>query len=146
MPVRPGKSCRLSINASALDSWLVTIPIRGIFEEKNDDCCFDTKLANKPPIFPARSPSADAYVTAAAFAGPREEANAAIDRRSAAYSSNDPEAVVKIIDLTRLFSAPRVPLYPRGPMRFRAYFAPLKGSGNKIQSAKGAHSCSVITP
>jgi hypothetical protein len=60
---------------------------------------------------------------AAAFAGPREEANAVIDRWSAAYSSNDPEAVVKIIDLTRFFSAPRVPLCPRDrcdPRLFRA--------------------------
>jgi len=32
---------------------------------------------------------------ALAVAGPTEEANAALDRWSAAYTSNDPEAVVK---------------------------------------------------
>ena len=33
---------------------------------------------------------------AVAVAGPAEEANAVVDRFSAAYTSNDPEAVVKL--------------------------------------------------
>ncbi len=49
-----------------------------------------------------------------ATAGPAEDANAAVDSWSAAYSSNEPEAVAKTIGRTRFFSELSVPLCPRG--------------------------------
>ena len=68
---------------------------------------------------------------AAAFAGPREEANAAIDRWSAAYSSNDPEAVVKNYRPDAILLGTASPVMSEGTDAIRAYFARLKGSGNK---------------
>ena len=44
-----------------------------------------------------------------AIASPADEANAAIDHWSAAYTSNDPEAVVKIIGRMQSCSEPLVP-------------------------------------
>jgi hypothetical protein len=49
----------------------------------------------------------------AALAGPAEDANAAIDRWSAAYSGNDPEIIAVIIGRMQYFSELSVPLYPR---------------------------------
>ena len=53
---------------------------------------------------------------AIAVAGPADEANAVIDRLSAAYNSNDPEAIVVTLCAGRDSSWDRrVPLCPRGP-------------------------------
>ena len=68
-------------------------------------------------------------VTAAA--GPREEANAAIDRWSAAYSSNDPEAVVKTYRPDAILLGTVSPILSQGTEAIRIYFSRLKGSGNK---------------
>jgi len=67
----------------------------------------------------------------AALAGPGEEANAAIDRWSAAYSSNDPEAVVKTYRPDAVLLGTVSPVMSEGADAIRAYFAQLKGSGNK---------------
>jgi uncharacterized protein (TIGR02246 family) len=67
----------------------------------------------------------------AALAGPREEANAAIDRWSAAYSSNDPEAVVKTYRPDAVLLGTVSPVMSEGTDAIRTYFAQLKGSGNK---------------
>ena len=66
----------------------------------------------------------------AALAGPGEEANA-IDRWSAAYSSNDPEAVVKTYRPDAVLLGTVSPVMSEGADAIRAYFAQLKGSGNK---------------
>ena len=68
---------------------------------------------------------------AAALAGPGEEANTAIDRWSAAYGSNDPEAVVKTYRPDAVLLGTASPMMSEGSDAIRAYFAPLKGSGNK---------------
>ena len=67
----------------------------------------------------------------AALAGPGEEANAAIDRWSAAYSSNDPEAVVKNYRPDAILLGTASAIMSEATDAIRAYFAPLKGSGNK---------------
>jgi uncharacterized protein (TIGR02246 family) len=66
-----------------------------------------------------------------ALAGPREEANAVIDRWSAAYSANDPEAVVKNYRPDAILLGTVSPVISEGTDAIRTYFAPLKGSGNK---------------
>jgi uncharacterized protein (TIGR02246 family) len=68
---------------------------------------------------------------AAALAGPGEEANTAIDRWSAAYSSNDPEAVVKTYRPDAVLLGTASPMMSEGSDAIRAYFAPLQGTGNK---------------
>ena len=68
---------------------------------------------------------------AAAVAGPGKEANAAIDRWSATYSSNDPEAVVKTYRPDAILFGTVSPVMSEGTDAIRTYFAPLKGSGNK---------------
>lgn len=66
-----------------------------------------------------------------AIAGPREDANAAIDRWSAAYSSNDLEAVVKHYSSDAILLGTVSPVLSQGTEAIRTYFSPLKGSGNK---------------
>jgi uncharacterized protein (TIGR02246 family) len=68
---------------------------------------------------------------AVALAGPGEEANTAIDRWSAAYSSNDPEAVVKTYRPDAVLLGTASPIMSEGSDAIRAYFAPLQGTGNK---------------
>jgi len=68
---------------------------------------------------------------ALAAAGPREEANAVIDRWSAAYSANDPEAVVKNYRPDAILLGTVSPVMSQGTEAIRTYFSPLKGSGNK---------------
>jgi uncharacterized protein (TIGR02246 family) len=66
-----------------------------------------------------------------AVAGPAEEAKAVIDRWSAAYSSNDPEAVVKNYRPDAILLGTVSPVISQGTEAIRTYFSPLKGSGNK---------------
>lgn len=66
-----------------------------------------------------------------AVAGPREEAHAAIDRWSAAYSSNDPDAVVKNYRPDAVLLGTVSPVLSQGTEAIRKYFSGLKGSGNK---------------
>jgi uncharacterized protein (TIGR02246 family) len=66
-----------------------------------------------------------------AVAGPAEEANAVINRWSAAYSSNDPEAVVKNYRPDAILLGTVSPVMSEGTEAIRTYFSPLRGSGNK---------------
>jgi uncharacterized protein (TIGR02246 family) len=66
-----------------------------------------------------------------ATAGPVEDANAAVDRWSAAYSSNEPEAVAKNYWPDAVLLGTVSPIMSEGTEAIRTYFSPLKGSGNK---------------
>lgn len=67
----------------------------------------------------------------AVFAGPAEDANAVIDRWSAAYTSNDPEAIVKIYAPDAILLGTVSPVISEGTEAIRKYFSLVKGSGNK---------------
>lgn len=69
--------------------------------------------------------------SAAAVAGPSEDANAAIDRWSAAYTSNDPEAVVNNYWPDAILLGTVSPVISVGTEAIRKYFSVVKGSGNK---------------
>lgn len=68
-----------------------------------------------------------------AIAGPAEEANAAIDRWSAAYSANDVDAVVTSYWPDAILLGTKSPIISTGSDAIRKYFTDLKlaGSGNK---------------
>jgi uncharacterized protein (TIGR02246 family) len=66
-----------------------------------------------------------------AFAGPAEEANTVVDRWSAAYTSNDPEVVVKNYAPDAILLGTVSPVMSEGTEAIRKYFSPLKGSGNR---------------
>ncbi len=70
---------------------------------------------------------------ALALAGPTEDANAAIDRWSAAYSANDVEAVVKSYWPDAILLGTKSPVISKGADAIRKYFTDVKlqGSGNK---------------
>lgn len=70
---------------------------------------------------------------ALAMAGPTEDANAAIDRWSAAYSANDVEAVVKSYWPDAILLGTKSPVITTGADAIKKYFTDLKlqGSGNK---------------
>ena len=68
---------------------------------------------------------------AVAAAGPAEEANAVLDRFSAAYNSNDPEAVVKLYTPDAILLGTVSPVISMGTEAIRKYFSMIKGSGNK---------------
>ena len=68
---------------------------------------------------------------AVAVAGPAEDANAAIDRWSAAYTSNDPEAVVKNYWPDAILLGTVSPVMSIGTEAIRKYFSLVKDSGNK---------------
>ena len=70
---------------------------------------------------------------ALAIAGSAEDANAAIDRWSAAYSANDVDAVVKSYWPDAVLLGTRSPVISTGADAIRKYFhdAKLPGSGNK---------------
>jgi uncharacterized protein (TIGR02246 family) len=70
-------------------------------------------------------------VPAAASAGPAEDANALIDRWSAAYTSNDPEAIVKIYAPDAILLGTVSPVISTGTEAIRKYFSMVKGSGNR---------------
>src|SRR4051812_17746651 len=66
-----------------------------------------------------------------AVAGPAEDANAAIDRWSAAYNSNDPEAIAKNYCPDAILLGTVSPVISEGTQAIITYFTPSKGSGNK---------------
>ena len=66
-----------------------------------------------------------------AIAGPAEDANAVVDRWSAAYSANDPEVVVQNYWPDAILLGTVSPVMSEGSEAIRTYFSPLKGSGNK---------------
>ena len=66
-----------------------------------------------------------------AAAGPAEEANAVVDRFSAAYNSNDPEAVVKLYAPDAILLGTVSPVISVGAEAIRKYFSMIKDSGNR---------------
>ncbi len=68
-------------------------------------------------------------------AGPAEEANAAVERFSAAYSANDVDALVQLYTPNAVLLVTNSPVISEGRDAVRAYFTNLKlaGSGNKNQ-------------
>lgn len=70
-----------------------------------------------------------------AVAGPAEEANAALDRFSAAYTANDVEALVQLYAPNAILLGTNSPVISEGRDAVRAYFTNLKlaGSGNSNQ-------------
>ena len=73
------------------------------------------------------------FTAQASIAGPAEEANAALDRFSAAYTANDVEAVVQLYAPNTILLGTNSPIISEGRDAVRAYFTNLKlaGSGNK---------------
>jgi uncharacterized protein (TIGR02246 family) len=70
-------------------------------------------------------------VPALATAGPADEANAAIDHWSAAYTSNDPAAVVKNYWPDAILLGTVSPVISVGSEAISKYFSLVKDSGNK---------------
>jgi uncharacterized protein (TIGR02246 family) len=68
---------------------------------------------------------------AVAVAGPAEDANAAVDRWSAAYNSNDPETIAKNYCPDAILLGTLSPVMSEGTEAIKTYFAPSKGTGNK---------------
>jgi uncharacterized protein (TIGR02246 family) len=68
---------------------------------------------------------------AVAVAGPAEDANAAVDRWSAAYSGNDPEAIAKNYCPDAILLGTVSPVISEGTQAIITYFTPTKGTGNK---------------
>lgn len=68
-----------------------------------------------------------------AWAGPAEDANAAIDRFSAAYTANDPDAVVSSYWPDAILLGTNSATISQGAAAIKKYFTDLhlKGSGNK---------------
>jgi len=65
------------------------------------------------------------------MAGPAEDANATVDRWSAAYSGNDPDTVARIYWPDAVLLGTVSPIMSEGREAIRTYFSPLKDSGNK---------------
>jgi len=68
---------------------------------------------------------------ALAVAGPAEDANAAVERWSAAYNLNDPEAISKTYTPDALLLGTISPIMSEGRDAIVRYFTSSKGSGNK---------------
>jgi hypothetical protein len=73
-----------------------------------------------------------AFAPITTFAGPAEDASAAIDRWVAAYSSNDVEALMKVYAPDALLHGTSEPQLNAGTAALRQYFRGLPGSGNKV--------------
>jgi uncharacterized protein (TIGR02246 family) len=68
---------------------------------------------------------------AVALAGPAEDANAAVDRWSAAFSGNDPETIAKNYCPDAILLGTVSPVMSEGTQAIITYFTPTKGTGNK---------------
>ena len=68
---------------------------------------------------------------AVAVAGPAEDANAAVDRWSTAYSGNDPETIAKNYCPDAILLGTVSPVISEGTQEIITYFTPTKGTGNK---------------
>ena len=66
-----------------------------------------------------------------AIAGPAEDANAAIDRWSAAFNTNDPETIAKNYCSDAILLGTVSPVISEGTPAIIKYFTPTKGTGNK---------------
>jgi uncharacterized protein (TIGR02246 family) len=68
---------------------------------------------------------------AVALAGPAEDANAAVDRWSVAFNSNDPETIAKNYCRDAILLGTVSPVMSEGTQAIIKYFTPTKGTGNK---------------
>lgn len=68
---------------------------------------------------------------AIALAGPAEDANAAVDRWSAAYGGNDPDNIAKNYWSDAILLGTVSSVMSEGAQATVTYFTPIKGSGNK---------------
>lgn len=68
---------------------------------------------------------------ALALAGPVEDANAAVDRWSVAYSGNDPETIASNYWPDAILLGTVSPVMSEGTQSIIKYFTPSKGTGNK---------------
>jgi hypothetical protein len=66
------------------------------------------------------------------YAGPADEANAVIDQWAATYTANDADALVKLYAPNAIVLGTVSPDIASDVAAFRAYFARLPGSGNKV--------------
>src|SRR5262249_10134567 len=66
----------------------------------------------------------------AAKAGPAEDAHDLVERWSAAYSGNDPEAIAKFYTSDAILLGTVSPVMSEGTDAIIKYFTPTKGSGN----------------
>ena len=68
---------------------------------------------------------------AVGVAGPAEDANAAVDRWSAAFNANDPETIAKNYCPDAILLGTVSPVISEGTQAIIKYFTPTKGTGNK---------------
>src|SRR5476649_243682 len=68
---------------------------------------------------------------AVAYAGPVEDANAAVDRWSVAFSGNDPETIANNYWPDAILLGTVSPVMSEGTQAIVKYFTPTKGTGNK---------------
>jgi uncharacterized protein (TIGR02246 family) len=68
-----------------------------------------------------------------AISGPAEDANAILDKWAAAYSANNPEAVLKLYTKDATLLGTVSPNIASTPEKRAEYFERLPGSGNKAQ-------------
>jgi uncharacterized protein (TIGR02246 family) len=64
-------------------------------------------------------------------AGASEDANAVVDRWSAAYTSNDPEAIAQVYASDAILLGTVSPVISVGTEAIRKYFSGVKGTGNR---------------
>src|SRR3974390_798976 len=76
-----------------------------------------------------------AFAARNSIAGPAEQANAALDQFSAAYSANDVDALVQLYTPNAIVLGTNSPIISEGADAVRAYFTGIKlgGSGNNNQ-------------
>jgi uncharacterized protein (TIGR02246 family) len=68
---------------------------------------------------------------AVASAAPAEDANAAVDRWSAAYSGNDPDTIAGNYWPDAILLGSVSPIISKGTQAIVTYFTPTKGTGNR---------------
>lgn len=68
---------------------------------------------------------------AAAWCGPAEDANATVDRWSAAFNTNDPETIAKNYWPDAILLGTVSPVMSEGTQAIVTYFTPTRGTGNK---------------
>jgi uncharacterized protein (TIGR02246 family) len=68
---------------------------------------------------------------AVASAAPAEDANAAVDRWSAAYSGNDPDTIAGNYWPDAILLGTVSPIISKGTQAIVTYFTPTKGTGNR---------------
>lgn len=70
-------------------------------------------------------------LSASAFAGAAEDANAAVERWSAAFSANETEGIVRNYWPDAMLLGTVSPVMSEGTDAIRTYFTPVKGTGNR---------------